>query len=245
MINAIIIEDEKKSASALEILLKRNCPEVLLLGKAESVKEGYDLFIRTKPELVFLDVMLGDGSGFDVLEKLSGLKFNVIFTTAHEKFAIKAIKYSALDYLLKPVDADELKTAVQKIAERKNTFSEKNIHSLLENVKQSESQFSSITLPTGAGFEIVQVKNIIRCEADDNYTKVFLTGGKNHLVSGTLKHYEELLPEKDFIRVHHSFLINMNHLVRFNKEESTAEMSDGVKVEVSRRKKDDLLARLK
>ncbi|MBI3501588.1 MAG: response regulator transcription factor [Bacteroidetes bacterium] len=247
MINAIIIEDEKKSASALEELLKRNCPEVSLLGKAGSVKEGYDLFYKTKPDLIFLDVMLGDGSGFDVLEKLSDLKFEVIFTTAHEKFAIKAIKYSALDYLLKPIDAEELKIAVGKIAGRNQKFSnEENLRSLLENVKQKEDQFSKITFPSGHAYEIVSIKDIIRCEANDNYTNVFLSNGKKLLVSGTLKQYEDLLPEKDFVRVHHSNLINMAHMVRFMKEDGGyAEMSDGSKVEVSRRKRDDLLQRLK
>ena len=246
MIKAVIIEDEKKSAEALSQLLLRHCPEINLFGKAENVKEGTDLISMHKPELVFLDVMMPDGSGFDVLEKLSDLKFEIIFTTAHEKFAVKAIKYSALDYLLKPIDAEELKTAVKKVSERKKFSNEANLRSLLENVKQDENQYSKITLPTGHSYEIVHTKDIIRCEANDNYTNVFLSGGKKFMVSGTLKHYEELLPEKDFIRIHHSHLINMNHITSFLKEDGGyALMSDGSKVEVSRRKKDDFIKRLK
>ena len=249
MIKAVIIEDEKKSAEVLSQLLQKNCPDISILGKAENVKEGIDLVSKLHPELIFLDVMMPDGSGFDVLEKLSDLKFEVIFTTATDKFAVKAIKYSALDYLLKPIDAGELKNAVQKVIDRKKSSSgtnEENLRSLLENVRQNESQFSKITLPTGHAYEVVLIKDIIRCEANDNYTHVYLAGGKKFLVSGTLKHYEDLLPASDFIRVHHSHLINMNHMLRFLKEDGGyAVMSDGSKVEVSRRKREDFLNKLK
>lgn len=247
MIKAIIIEDEKKSAEVLIHLLQKNYPEVNVSGIAESVKEGIEIARSQKPELIFLDVMLPDGSGFDVLERINDLKFDVIFTTASEKFAVKAIKYSALDYLLKPIGAEELITAVKKVLDRKNSIStEQNLRSLLENIKKSDEQYSKITLPAGNAYEVVQVKDIIRCEANDNYTNVYLTGGKKLLVSGTLKHYEELLPEKDFVRVHHSHLINTRHMVRFLKEDGGyAVMSDGSKVEVSRRKREDFLKHLK
>src|ERR1035437_4363897 len=254
MIKALIIEDEKKSAEVLAQLLQKNCPEVTITGRAENVKEGIEM-IRTlsertpseKPELIFLDVMMPDGSGFDVLEKLSDLKFDVIFTTATDKFAVKAIKYSALDYLLKPIDAEELKIAVKKVVDSKTKFStEQNLRFLLENIKHGEDQYSKITLPTGTSYEVVLVKDIIRCEANDNYTNVYLTNGRKYLVSGTLKHYEDLRPEKDFIRVHHGYLINMNHMARFMKEDGGyAVMSDGSKVEVSRRKKEEFLKKLK
>ncbi len=247
MIKTVIIEDEKKSSDALLHLLQKNCPDISVAGVAASVKEGIETAKNLRPELIFLDVMMPDGSGFDVLEKLSDLKFDLIFTTASEKFAVKAIKYSALDYLLKPIDAEELKLAVKKVADRKsNTSSEKNLASLLENIKKSDEQYSKITLPTGNAYEVVQVKDIIRCEANDNYTNIYMVGGKKFLVSGTLKHYEELLPEKDFVRVHHSHLINMIHMLRFLKEDGGyAVMSDGSKVEISRRKKEDFLKRLK
>lgn len=250
MIKAVIIEDEKKSAELLVQLLQKNCPDISILGKAENVKEGIELVNRLKPELIFLDVMMPDGSGFEVLEKLKDLKFDVIFTTATDKFAVKAIKYSALDYLLKPIDTQELIAAVKKISERSQarpgTAHEENLRSLLENVRQSESQFSKITLPTGHAYEIVLIKDIIRCEANDNYTNVYLANGKKFLVSGTLKHYEDLLPAQEFTRVHHSHLINMNHMVRFVKDDGGyVVMSDGSNVEVSRRKREDFLSKLK
>ncbi|MBI4947175.1 MAG: response regulator transcription factor [Bacteroidetes bacterium] len=247
MIKALIIEDEKKSAEVLAQLLQKNCSDIHIAGRAENVKEGIELIRTLKPELIFLDVMMPDGSGFDVLEKLSDLKFDVIFTTATDKFAVKAIKYSALDYLLKPIDAEELKTAVKKVVDSKTKFStEENLRFLLENIKQGDEQYNKITLPTGNAYEVVSVKDIIRCEANDNYTNVYLSNGRKYLVSGTLKHYEDLLPEKDFIRVHHGNLINMNHMIRFLKEDGGyAVMSDGSKVEVSRRKKEDFLKKLK
>lgn len=250
MIKAVIIEDEKKSAELLFQLLQKNCPDISIIGKAENVQEGIDLVSKLHPELIFLDVMMPDGSGFDVLEKLGDLKMDVIFTTATDKFAVKAIKYSALDYLLKPIDTEELVNAVKKVsdrhASRSGTANEENLRSLLENVRQNENQFSKITLPTGHAYEIVLIKDIIRCEANDNYTNVFLAGGKKFLVSGTLKHYEDLLPVQDFTRVHHSHLINMNHMVRFVKDDGGyAVMSDGSKVEVSRRKREDFLNKLK
>ena len=247
MIKAIIIEDEKKSQEALKQLLQKYCPEISVYGSAENVKEGIDLARKLKPELIFLDVMMPDGSGFDVLEKIRDQQFDLIFTTASEKFAVKAIKYSALDYLLKPIDTEELKSAVKKVLDRKNNLpSEQNLASLLENIKKSDEQYSKITLPTGHAYEIVSIKDIIRCEANDNYTNVYMAGGKKFLVSGTLKHYEDLLPSADFVRVHHSHLVNMSHVVRFLKEDGGyAVMSDGNKVEVSRRKKDDFMKKLK
>lgn len=243
MIKAVIIEDEQKSREVLKKLLEKNCSEIEIVGMAESVQQGIELVRALQPELLFLDIMMPDGSGFDLLEKISDHKFDVIFTTATDKFAIKAIKYSAMDYLLKPIDAEELSNAVKKFLERKNNSSlEKNFRFLLENIKQKDEQYSKISLPTGNAYEIVLVSDIIRCEAYDNYTNFFLTGGRKFLASGTMKHYEDLLPEKKFIRVHHSHLINMNQVARFLKEDSGyAVMSDGSKVEISRRKREDFL----
>ena len=246
MVNAVIIEDEKKSRDALSHLLLKYCPDIHIVGCAENVKQGVEVVRKLKPELIFLDVMMPDGSGFDVLEKIKDMAFDVIFTTASEKFAVKAIKYSALDYLLKPVDQEELRSAVKKVLERNHNTSSQNLNSLLENIKNEDENFSKITFPTGSSFEIVPVKEIIRCDANDNYTHVVLTGDRKFLVSGTLKHYEELLPEKDFVRVHHSHLVNINHVKSFVKEDGGyAMLSDGSKVEISRRKKEDFLKRLK
>lgn len=247
MLNAVIIEDEPRSRQALEQLLQKHCPEINICGFAETVKTGVELVKTFHPELIFLDVLLPDGSGFDVLEQLKDFSFRVIFTTATDKYAVKAIKYSALDYLLKPIDVEELKTAIQKVLETKNSISgTDNIRFLLENLKQRDAGFGKIALPTGKAYEIVAVNDIVRCEANDNYTNVYLADKRKFLVSGTLKHYEDLLPEIHFMRVHHRHLINMNHMIRYLKEDSGyAVMSDGSKVEISRRKKEDFLNKLK
>ena len=253
MIKAVVIEDEQKSRDVLLHLLKKNCPDVNLIGVAVNVKEGIETVRLLKPDLIFLDITMPDGSGFDVIERLCPegtdsceLKFDIIFTTAFEKFAIKAIKYSALDYLLKPIDSEELKAAVKKVLHRRNNFHKQNVSSLLEYIKQGDEQFTKITLPTGNAYEVVPIKDIVRCEANDNYTNVYLVGGKKHLVSGTLKHYEEQLPAKDFVRIHHSHLINLTHIVSYLKEDGGyAVMSDGSKVDISRRKKEEFIIRFK
>ena len=246
MINAVIVEDEKKSAEVLEALVKANCPDVNLLGKAESVTQGVELIKKSTPDLIFLDIEMADGSGFDMLEKLPGMKFDVIFTTASDAHALRAIKYSAIDYLLKPIDADELKAAIEKIRSKQSSnVNLDNLKFLLQNFRKPNEQYTKITLPTGNAYEIVNVKDIIRCEADGSYTSFFLENKKKLLVSASLKHYEDLLPPDDFIRVHHHHLINMNHVVRFLKADGGyAVMSDGTQIEVSRRKKDAFLQRL-
>lgn len=246
MINAVIVEDEKKSREVLDALVKANCPDVNIVGTAESVAEGVELIRTAKPRLVFLDIEMADGSGFDLLEKVPNSGFDVIFTTASDAHALRAIKYSAIDYLLKPIDADELKAAVEKI--RAKAIDHTNLESLkflLQNFRKPNEQYSKITLPTGNAYEIVNVKDIIRCEADGSYTSFFLENKKKLLVSASLKHYEDLLPADDFIRVHHHHLINMHHVVRYLKTDGGyAVMSDGTQIEISRRKKDAFLQRL-
>lgn len=246
MINAVIVEDEKKSREVLQALVKANCPDVNLVGSAESVAEGEQLIRNTKPRLVFLDIEMADGSGFDLLEKVPNTGFDIIFTTASDAHALRAIKYSAIDYLLKPIDGDELKAAVEKIrAKESDNNNLENLKFLLQNFRKPNEQYSKITLPTGNAYEIVNVKDIIRCEADGSYTSFFLENKKKLLVSASLKHYEDLLPPDDFIRVHHHHLVNMNHVVRFLKADGGyAVMSDGTQIEISRRKKDAFIQRL-
>src|ERR1041385_5905576 len=246
MINAVIVEDEKKSREVLEALIKANCPDVNILGAADSVAGGVELIRKANPRLVFLDIEMADGSGFDMLEQLPNSGFEIIFTTASDAHALRAIKYSAIDYLLKPIDADELKVAVEKIrATQSDTANLDNLKFLLQNFKKPNEQYSKITLPTGNAYEIVNVKDIIRCEADGSYTSFFLENKKKLLVSASLKHYEDLLPPDDFIRVHHHHLINMHHVVRFLKTDGGyAVMSDGTQIEISRRKKDYFMQRL-
>ena len=246
MIKAVIIEDERNSIEVLQKLLAKHCPQIELLGYAENIESGEELIRKQKPELVFLDITMPDGNGFDLLEKVSDINFEIIFITATDKFAMKAIKYSALDYILKPVDAEELKTAVEKIIEKKLQLPQmENFKFLLENVRNKDFDYSKITLPTGNAYEVVNIKDIIRCEAEGSYTNFILTGNRKLLVSLGLKHYEDLLPQEKFIRIHHHDLINMDHVVRYLKEDGGyAVMTDGSKIEVSRRKKDSFLEHL-
>lgn len=246
MIKTVIIEDEQKSRDMLAAIIQKNCPELEITGLARDVKEGVELIKTNKPDLVFLDISMPDGSGFDLLEQVAGSKFELIFATASDQHAIRAIKYSACDYLLKPIDIDELKSAVSKVVKKKNAIPNmENLQFLIQHLKRSDENFQKITLPTGNAYEIVNVKDIIRCEADGSYTTFFLSDKRKLMVSAGLKHYEELLPESDFIRVHHHHLINMNHVLRFLKEDGGyAVMTDGTKIEISRRKKEAFMEKL-
>jgi two-component system LytT family response regulator len=246
MIKTLIIEDEQKSREMLAAMVEKNCPELTIAGLAKNVSEGVEMIRDIKPDLVFLDISMPDGSGFDLLEKVEGNKFELIFATASDQHAIRAIKFSACDYLLKPIDVDELKAAVSKVVKKKNAMPNmENLQFLIQHLKRADDNFQKITLPTGNAYEIVNVKDIIRCEADGSYTNFYLTDKRKLMISAGLKHYEELLPEKDFIRVHHHHLINMNHVVRFLKEDGGyAVMSDGSKIEISRRKKESFMEKL-
>jgi two-component system LytT family response regulator len=245
-IKTLIVEDEQKSREMLAGLIEKNCPELSVAGLASSVTEGVELVRTIKPDLVFLDISMPDGSGFDLLEQVQGHKFDLIFATASDAHAIKAIKYSACDYLLKPIDVDELKASVARVvSKRQNAPNMENLQFLIQHLKKADENFQKITLPTGNAYEIVNIKDIIRCEADGSYTTFYLTDKRKLLISAGLKHYEELLPEKEFIRVHHHHLINMNHVVRFLKEDGGyAVMSDGSRIEISRRKKETFMERL-
>jgi two-component system LytT family response regulator len=246
MIKAVIIEDEVKSRELLNTLIAKHCEGISVVATAENVETGVEVIRKFSPQIIFLDISMPDGSGFDLLGKVQDMKFDVIFTTATDKYALKAIKYSALDYLLKPIDVEELKNAVNKMSEKKPSLaSVENLTFLLQNLKQNNDNYNKITLPTGNAYEIVNVKDIIRCEAEGSYTNFFLVNGKKLMVSASLKHYEDLLPEKDFIRVHHHHLINMHHVIRFLKVDGGyAVMSDNTQVEISRRKKDSFLQKL-
>jgi two-component system, LytTR family, response regulator len=246
MVKTVIIEDEQKSRQMVAAMIEKCNDFVQVIGQAKNVKEGVDLIKTLKPDLVFLDISMPDGSGFDLLEQVQGHKFELIFATASDQHAIRAIKYSACDYLLKPIDIEELRSALDKIVQKKNIAPNmENLNFLIQQLKKTDENFYKITLPTGNAYEVVSMKDIIRCEADGSYTTFYLTDKRKLLVSFGLKHYEDLLPEQDFIRIHHHHLINMNHVIRFLKEDGGyAIMADNSKLEISRRKKDAFLDKL-
>lgn len=243
MINAIIVEDEMRSRETLAGLLKLYCKNVNIVAEADGVQSGIEAIVNHKPDVLFLDIQMPDGSGFKLLESLKTIDFDIIFTTAYDQFAIKAIKFSAIDYLLKPIFPDDLVAAVKKAEDRlssRNT--QKNVEVLLENIKKPENQLPKIVLATSERINVVKVEDILRCESDNYYTLFCFTNGTTLLVSKTLKENEELLKEYNFIRPHKSHLINVMYIKSFNKRDGgNILMTDGSLIPVSRRKKEKIL----
>jgi two-component system LytT family response regulator len=247
MIKAVIVDDELKGRETLRTLIQKHCTGIEVLGMAESVASGVLLIRSVTPDLVFLDIEMPGGNGFDLLDKLKDKNFEIIFTTAYSQYAIKAIRFSALDYLLKPINPEELKDAVSRVSQllAARTSNRRNVDTLLSNLKESNEP-KKLALPNTEGLAFVNLDEIIRCQADANYTGIFLTSGKKILVARTLKDYEELLSEDNFCRVHHAHLINLKHVREYIKGEGgVVLMSDGSRVEVSRRKKNEFIERLK
>jgi two-component system LytT family response regulator len=243
MIRAVIIDDELESRNTVNNILTQYCEYVSIVGQAEGVGTGRELILSKQPELVFLDIQMADGTGFDLLEQIPRVDFRVIFVTAYDQYALKAIKYSALDYILKPIDPQQLIDAVNKFK-----VLESNFHVMAEQIKTLfgfKSGFEKIALPTSDGLRFVKVDNIIRCESDSNYTNFYLKTGEKILVTKTLKEFEEILTDIHFVRIHQSHLINLNFVERYIKGDGgSVIMSDGSEVEVSRRRKDLFLEKM-
>jgi len=249
MIKAFIIDDVEKARSALKSDIKTYCPNVQVIGEADGVESGLQLIQHTTPDVIFLDIRMSDGSGFDLIAKLrqqGAIPFQIIFTTAYDEYAIKAFKFSATDYLLKPVDHEDLIQAVQKIkvADPQSSLKE-NIELLLESMKGIKTSNKRIALNSVDKVQVVNVDDIIQCESQKNYTLFYLTNKKQVLVTRTLKEFEDMLEGDNFLRVHHSHLINVKHLKEYVKTDGGyAVMSDGSQVPVSVRKKEQLLSLL-
>jgi two-component system, LytTR family, response regulator len=243
-----IVDDEPGSIITLETMLRDYCPEVTVAGTASGAEEAKVLFYQHKPALVFLDIEMPYANGFDLLDQLKPVSFEVIFVTAFNDYALKAFKYAALDYLLKPVNIDELKEAVSRaIKVFPNAGNQnKRVEALLENIEYSVENPKSITVPTGTTFEVVELDSIMYIEASGNFSILVMEKGKRILASRKLKEFEETLPIAHFLRVHHSFIINLNKIKKYQKGRSgIIELKNGDKVEVSARKKNDLLVRIK
>lgn len=243
MIRAIIIDDEKKSRETLNGLLERYCKDISVIAEADGYKTGMESIRWHNPDVIFLDIQMPDGSGFKLLEDLDKIDFEIIFTTAYDQFAIKAIKYSALDYLLKPIVPYELTEAVKKLKIKKSKGKTSNkINVLLDNIKDSDENIKRIILSTAEKIHVVEIDNIIRCESDNYYTRFFFTDGSKLLISKTLKEHEELLSDHNFIRPHKSHLINLKHIKSLNRSNGgSIIMNDGSKIPVSRRKKEKVI----
>lgn len=246
MIKAIIIEDEKMSRETLRRMLEKYCPTVEVVAEADGYRAGLEQIRKYDPDVIFLDIQMPDGSGFRLLEELDEINFEIIFTTAFDQFAIKAIKYSALDYLLKPIIPQDLTDAVKKVEKRRvETRKKKNLDVFLENIHSQEESSQKIVLSTSEMIHVINVDDIIRCESDNYYTYFFFTDGRKLLVSKTLKENEELLSNHNFIRPHKSHLVNIKYIKSFLRQEGGyIMMTDGSKIPVSRRKKDKIMETL-
>lgn len=245
MIRAIIIDDEQHCIDALTADLSKHCGNVEVLAKCTSAKEGILAVKKLKPELIFLDVQMPWMNGFEMLEMFDHIDFSIIFTTAYDKFAAKAFRISAVDYLLKPIDAGDLKAAVQK-AEQKimSSAGAVNIENLLHNIRQPAQQ-QKVALPNREGYEFTQVNSILYCSAEGAYTKVHLTDKRSLLISRTLGDIEEMLPPEIFVRIHHSTLVNLNAVTHYHRTDGGyVVMNTNEKLMVSKARKDTLLQRL-
>ncbi|NOU46025.1 MAG: response regulator [Bacteroidales bacterium] len=240
MIKTIIIDDEEKARFTLKQLLAEYATDIQIVGEAANVADGLQLIAEITPDLVFLDVQMPDGTGFDLLDKVSNISFKVIFVSAFDHFALTAFKFSAIDYLLKPVNADDLVKALTKIE-----LSGDNQPAKIKVLLGNRSGIEKIVLPSLDELIFVRIDEIVRCESDNNYTHFYLQNGDRILVSRTLKDYEELLESMGFFRIHKSSIINMRFLKKYKKGEGgTVTMEDGTQLEVSRRRKDDFLRTL-
>jgi two-component system LytT family response regulator len=243
-IKSIIVDDEKHGRENLAGLLNEYCHEIELVGEAPSVKEAIVLINRLKPDLIFLDIEMPGRNGFDLLEHFQQFDFEVIFVTAYDSYAIKAIRFSAADYILKPINYKELQNAIKKVG---NILRSKNENSRLRNLLNNiqHPQNAKIGLPTFDKVEFIAVKDIIYCKSEGSYTHFYLHE-RQILVSKNIGEFEDILSEHSFLRVHKTYLVNMIHVAAFLKiDGGTLQMSSGVKIPISRRRKENVLFELR
>ena len=238
---AVIIDDEKDSRNILANYLKKYCPDVTVCGFGESVATGLEEIEKHQPDIIFLDIEMPYGNGFDLLDKIENITFETIFVTAFNNYAIQALNQSAAYYLLKPIDIDELIKAVEKIRkERSEQNYTQHTRVLLENKKPGANQ--KIMLPTMEGFEIVNINTILYCEAADNFTKFYFEHSQPALICRTLKYFEDVLTDHRFLRIHRSYLINPDFVVRYSKGKGGyVTMKNDQELEISPNKKKEFL----
>ena len=244
MIKAIIVDDEPFCCDALEMLLQRYCPQVMVAEVCYSGESALNAIKQIKPQLVFLDIEMPQMNGFELLEKLPEINFELVFTTSYDQYAIRAIRFSAIDYLLKPVDREELRHAMQRVIQRLNHNLPQQLEILLQKVHHP-SAVQRIALPTMEGLQLIPIASIISCASSSNYTIFSLKNNQKITVSRTLKETEEMLEEYSFLRVHNSHVVNLNEISKYIKGEGGyLVMSDNSTIDVSRSKKELLLQKL-
>jgi two-component system, LytTR family, response regulator len=239
MIKAVLIDDEMHCLDTLNILISDYCPSVQVSARCMSGKKGLEAIEKIKPELVFLDIEMPLMNGFELLEKFDQIPFSVIFTTGYDQYAIKAIRFSALDYLLKPIDPKELVGAVHKVQVQKAPPAPEQFRMLMNQIQHKENNLNKIAIPTLDGFELIMVDQVVHCEANDNYTHFYLKNGNKVTACRTLKEIEDQLGEfSSFLRIHHSFIVNLNEANKYIRGEGGyLIMNNGSTINVSRRRK--------
>ena len=242
MIRCVIVEDEEMARNVLKSLLAQYCQDVMVCAEADDIVTGKNMIETFRPDLVFLDIEMPGGSGFKLLTSMENVDFEVVFVTAYEQFAIKAIRHDALDYILKPIDPKELVAAVEKVKEAKYKKTlKKQYDNLLKNLDPEQLVVRKISISTADKIHLIDVDDIIRCESDNYYTIIYFKDGTSLMVSKTLKEMDQKLQEYDFVRTHKSHLVNMRCIKNFIKDEMMVVMTDDTKVPVSKRKKEMIL----
>jgi two-component system, LytTR family, response regulator len=245
MMRTLLVDDEPKNTRILRKLLEDYCPKVQIIGDAGDIKAAYTLIRELKPDLVFLDIEMPYGNAFDLLDQLMPIDFSIIFITAFDDYTLKAFKYSAIDYLLKPVDIEELKVAVNKASEKiQNRTINVQLENLLENLKHNQMALQKIAIPTSDGIVFLNVDAIIRCEANGSYTTIYSNDNQKMVTSKGIKDYEDMLPATIFCRIHNSHLINLNRIKKYHKGRGGyVVMEDGTSIEVASRRKEEFLSK--
>lgn len=245
MIKAIIVDDEPNCCEILATLLERYCPQVKVADICYSGETALTSIIEINPDIVFLDIEMPQMNGFELLEKLQTVNFKLIFTTSYDQYAIKAIRFSALDYLLKPIDREELQNAVKKALQSLDQPMAQQFEVLMQKINKTGNGGQKIALPTMEGLQLIAIDNIISCESERNYTIIYLKQKQKMVISRPLKEMEELLEDHSFLRVHHSYLVNLKEISKYIRGEGGyLIMSDGSHVDISRSKKELLVSKL-
>jgi len=245
MLKAIIIDDEPYCCEILAAMLEADCPDVNVMSVCNNASDALAAIRQNSPDIVFLDVEMPKMNGFEMLEQLPAIIFHLIFTTSYDQYALKAIRFSAIDYLLKPIDRIELQKAVEKVKQRIQIPLPQQLEILMQKIRQPSKPVNKIALPTMEGLQLIPIDTIISCESDDNYTSLLLKTRKKLLVTRSLKEMEEILEQHSFIRVHRFYLVNLNEIEKYIKGEGGyLVMSDGTTIDVARNKKEVLLKKL-
>ena len=243
MLKAILVDDEASSISSLNEKINRHCPQVEIIATCDNARTAINAIESLKPDIVFLDIEMPVMNGFLMLQHLHFKNFELVFTTAYDHYAIKAIRFSALDYLVKPIEIEELQQAIQRAEEKKqNATPNQRLELLLDNLGQKKHELQRIAVPTNTGLEFLKVENIIYLEASVNYTHIFLPDGRKYTVSRTLKDFEEMLSPDTFLRIHHSHIINKNFAEKYIRGEGgQVVLSNGSVLDIAKRKKAEFL----